>query len=137
MNIRKMNHSCLKAKNIDKTTDFYKNILGFKEAFTILDGNGKKNIVFLHIGKQDFLELSPAGENEDFNPQHAHMCYEVDDIHAAYVEMTAKGVPTESAVRKGKTLCEFFFIQDPDGNRVELMQAIPGSYQEKAYKDFQ
>ena len=49
----------------------------------------------------------------------SHMAFEVDDIDAAYTYMIGKGViPTAIQTRNDGQ--KAFYINDPDGNRIEL-----------------
>ena len=72
-----------------------------------------------------FLQL-PSGamvhiiENPDAPsaPSH-HTAFEVDDIDAAHVYMQSKGV-TPTAIQTRNDGQKAFYINDPDGNRIEI-----------------
>ena len=78
--------------------------------------------------------LNPPGEARDLPtnvPGAAHICFDVQDIHAAYREMSARGVrfkspPVEitSVANKGAW---GVYLTDPDGITLELRQP-PGDW---------
>lgn len=43
-------HYGVKVKDMDRSVDFYTNILGFEEAFRIHNDDGSLRILYLHIG---------------------------------------------------------------------------------------
>ena len=52
----------------------------------------------------------------------SHLAFAVDDIQAAYKKLSAAGAKTLNApvaVAPGRTVC---YLQDPDGNWLELME---------------
>ena len=60
-----------------------------------------------------------------------HLAVSVTDLAAARTEMEAAGVavgPMRELVRDGKPLARFFFIADPDGYRIEVLERA-GHYQ--------
>jgi hypothetical protein len=48
---------------------------------------------------------------------------QVDDIGAAYNELKSFAI---SEVRAGRTNIDYFFISDPDGNRIEIVRDARG-----------
>jgi catechol 2,3-dioxygenase-like lactoylglutathione lyase family enzyme len=90
-----VNHSAIKVKDIKKISEFYKNIIGFKEAFSVNNNSGEMIILVLHINRGVYLELA-YDQNADinYNPQHNHMFYE------EYKRMNVLGIPVENEVKK-------------------------------------
>src|SRR5258707_15800760 len=56
----RLNHVGIYAKDFDESMKFYTQTMGFKEAFTIRDANGKPTLAYLQITKDTFLEVAPA-----------------------------------------------------------------------------
>src|ERR1700754_245093 len=78
-------HVAIRVRSLDAARDFY-NKLGFEEAFTLADKDGKVNESFIKLNDRQFLELYPA--NPD-NPKQAsvgflHVCFEGDDLQAIH-----------------------------------------------------
>src|ERR1035438_2803809 len=56
----RLNHVGIYVKDFDESMRFYTQIMGFPEAFTIKDQNGKPTLAYLQINRDQFLELAPA-----------------------------------------------------------------------------
>ncbi|NLM77691.1 MAG: VOC family protein [Ruminococcaceae bacterium] len=136
--ITKIGHMALKVKDLEASCRFYMDVLGFQEAFKLYNDEGQVSICYLHIAAGQFIELFPNGQGtyayaaEAVGP--SHICYEVNDIEKALKHISEKGVPIDSPVKKGKSGCLQFWIKDPDGNRIELMELPVDSLQAKAKK---
>ncbi|GHV37955.1 hypothetical protein AGMMS49546_07340 [Spirochaetia bacterium] len=132
-------HSAIRARDLELTTAFYRDVLGLKEAFRMMkdDGSGVGTI-YLYIAPSQFLEIFADGI-EEFTPGpktigHAHICYEVDSIAAFQEEIRAKGAPIDIERKLGKSRCIQCWTHDPDGNRIEIMELPPESLQAQANK---
>jgi lactoylglutathione lyase len=118
-------HVALRIADIDRSLDFYVGKLGFAEMFR-LDRDGRLWIVYLRITDTQYLELFPGGDGErapgpnEIGPN--HFCLEVNDIDAAISELADKGVSLIQAKKKAVDGNNQAWIEDPDGNRIELMQ---------------
>ncbi len=58
-----------------------------------------------------------------------HLCLEVEDIHKAREAALANGLQPDTPVSRGGDRSLQFWLTDPDGNRIELMQYTPESKQ--------
>lgn len=138
--IKRIAHGAIRVKDIKKTVKFYRDIMGFKESFEVYDNDGAISLVYLYIAEGQFIEIFPNGEGEySYDPKavaFAHMCYEVDDIELALKEMRLRGAIIDGAVKAGRTGALQFWIYDPDGNRIEIVQLPPESMQAKANEKF-
>ena len=96
-------------------------------------------ITYLEVAPHQYLELfHPEGCTERFHfPLSAsdhigylHLALEVDDIHAAYEELKAKPeVKIISEPTMGIEGAWQFWLEDPDGNSIELMQYTDTAWQ--------
>ncbi len=124
-------HVALRVKDIDAILAFYRDTLGFAEMFR-MNRDGKLWIVYLRITDTQFIELFPDGVGEVPGREDVgltHVCWTVDDMDAALAELEARGVPLSTPLRRGNSGNLQAWITDPEGNRVELMQMSPESYQ--------
>jgi catechol 2,3-dioxygenase-like lactoylglutathione lyase family enzyme len=114
--------------DIEKMTAWYRDMLGFKVA---KDLGGR--LRFLENGNER-LELvytagSKPGEQRPFPPNstiqgYVQLTMEVPDLDAARAALVAKGV-TPSAITPIAPLgIRVFFMRDPEGNIVELVQKL-------------
>jgi len=130
-------HVAIRITDLERTLDFYCRGLGFREAFR-LDREGQPSpwIVYLQLAPGQFLELFPGGEGEA-PPRgraagHDHTCLEVDDMRATLRELAARGIPITGEPVQGTDHNWQYWLRDPDGNRIELMQIVPESPQAAA-----
>lgn len=116
-------------KNIDKSIDFYQNILGFKK---IADFNTPdRRIVFLQFADGQSIELFSGGtETVATNKEtigFAHTCLIVENMEELVCELKEKGVPFNGEPVYQEDGSGSFRILDPDGNEYECMQRGPNS----------
>lgn len=124
-------HVALRVRDIDAVLPFYRDILGFAEMFR-MHRDGKLWIVYLRITDTQFIELFPDGIGEVPGREDVgltHVCWTVDDMDAALAELEERGVRLSTPLRRGNSGNLQAWITDPEGNRVELMQMSPESYQ--------
>jgi lactoylglutathione lyase len=128
-------HAAIRVKDIGRTLDFYVGKLGFEEMFR-LDRDGKLWIVYLRITDEQFLEVFPDAIGERAPPREAnglnHICLTVADMDAALKRLTQADIPLAREKQMGVDGNWQAWIEDPDGNRIELMQMSPDGMQRKA-----
>ncbi len=136
MAITGIGHLAVVVSDMKKSSDFYTGILGFSRVFEIHDDQGNPWIVYFRIAKGQFIELfHPRGEaarDAQARVGFSHICYLVDDLKATEAEIIRRGGALEKPIKLGKDGNWQGWIRDPDGNRIELMQIMPGSPHEKA-----
>ena len=134
--IKGLGHTAIRTSDLEKSIEFYTETLGLKEAFRLNDADGKPFIVYIYVGPRQFIELFPNGTKEaQYTKEQiglVHICLEVDDVEAAYKELQGKQVPFDTGIVDGKAKCRQFWIHDPDGTPIELMELPPASLQAQA-----
>lgn len=129
-------HVAIKVTDLDRSLDFYINKLGFPEMLRLHKDDGSTWLVYLRITDEQYLEVFPGAENDrapgwDANGMN-HMCLAVEDIDAVVRRIEAAGIslllPLKLAVDGNRQA----WIEDPDGNRIELMEMDANSLQLKA-----
>jgi lactoylglutathione lyase len=130
-------HVAIRVKDVERTLAFYVEKLGFREMFR-LEREGKLWIVYLRITDTQFLEVFPDATGDRAPDREAnglnHVCLEVTDIDDAIAELDQAGVPIAREKQLGADGNLQAWIEDPDGNRIELMQMAAGSMQREAIK---
>jgi catechol 2,3-dioxygenase-like lactoylglutathione lyase family enzyme len=128
-------HAAFRVRDLERSIHFYCDLLGMQRAFDI-DRDGKPWITFVHLGGGQFLELFPEPDTaEDFSGNkgsYRHIQLEVDDLEQTIRNMEARGLPrTGTPPRQGRDGNWQYWLTDPDGNRLELMQMMPDSLHRK------
>ncbi len=121
-------HTMLRVGNLDRSLDFYTNVLGMRVLRKKDYPDGKFTLAF--VGYQDeadgaVLELTHNWETDhyDLGNAYGHIAIEVDDAYAACEKVKAKGgqvVREAGPMKHGATVIAF--VQDPDGYKIEFIQ---------------
>lgn len=131
--IRSLAHVAVRVSQLQPALDFYTGKLGLQEAFRLTRDDGTVWIVYLKLGNNTFIELFPGGNPESHAPGDAvgtnHFCIQVDDVNETVACLRDKGVEPTSGPSVGKDHAAQAWYQDPDGNRFEIHQYLPGALQ--------
>ncbi len=129
----RLNHVGIYVKDFDQSMRFYTQTMGFHEAFTIRDSNGKPVLAYLQITRDTFLELAPATAERPVGLSHIGIWPE--DLSATVATLRSRGV-TVADPRTGSTKTSITNVIDPNGVRLELVDFLAGSLPRKAIDDY-
>ena len=133
--IKGLTHVAILVTDIERSIDFYVNVLGLTEQFRLCNEQGKPHLVYIRIADGQFIELF-GGATGQHKPSPTagpvHLCLEVDDIQQAYVTVTSRGGKS----LHGKPTFEAdyawqFWTEDPDENPIEFHQFTDESLQKQ------
>ena len=131
-------HVALKVRDLDRSLDFYVNKLDFAEMMRLHKPEGGVWLVYLRITDDQYRELSPDGVGDRAPGRDAtavnHICLGVDDIDSVVAQIKQAGIKLTAEKKMGADYNYQAWIEDPDGNRIELMQMMPNSMQLEAIK---
>ncbi len=120
-------HSMIRVLDLDRSIDFYRNALKLDVAdkFDFDDFT----LVYLRNVEADFeLELTlNKGRSEPYElgDGYGHLAVVVDDARAEHARVAALGLgpaDVKEFHRDGALMARFFFIQDPDGYKIEVLE---------------
>jgi len=129
----KLIHTMIRVLEEERSVDFYRKAFGMevsrrldKETFTLVYMRGAETDqeIELTINK-DQSEPYTHGDG------YGHVAFVVDDLDAEHARFEAEGFSPRPLVefREGDELiARFFFVQDPDGYKIEVLQRH-GHYQ--------
>lgn len=123
----KMIHSMIRVLDEGRSLSFYGTAFGAEIAERIdLDGF---SLIYLKAGEGEFeLELTVNhGRSEPYviGDGYGHLAVAVDDLEAEHRRLSAAGLrpgDVKTLTRDGVTLARFFFLADPDGYKIEILQ---------------
>ena len=122
-------HTCFNTKNLDAIVTFYRDQLGLPVAFEFLRDDGTRFGVYFKLGRRTFLEFFTGNIGQRVDGQtYRHICLEVDDLPATVVTLRSRNVEV-SEPKLGTDHSWQAWITDPDGNRIELHDYTPQSWQ--------
>src|SRR5215510_3185087 len=88
-----LNHVAIAVENFDSAFAFYTQKMGFREAFTVRDANGKPNLAYVQVSRNTFIELQQANSNRP--PGLNHFGLHVENLKAAVDSLKQRGVTVE------------------------------------------
>jgi len=131
--ITSIGHVAVRVSDLEKALDFYQKVLGLPEIFRLKHDDGRPWLVYLKVGDDTFVELfpegGPRGEVQGNPVGYVHLCLHVDNMEETLAELAERGLDTSKGPSKGKDGNWQYWLADPDGNRIELMQIMPDSLQ--------
>jgi lactoylglutathione lyase len=139
--INGVGHVAIKVTDLDRSLDYYINKLGFAEMLRLHKDDGSVWLVYLRITDAQYLEVFPGAENDRAPGWNAngmnHMCLTVENIDDTLAQVAAAGLelllPLKTAIDGNRQA----WLEDPDGNRIELMEMAEDSLQLQAIRRLQ
>ena len=129
----RLNHVGIYAKNYDESMRFYTQVMGFREAFTIRDKEGKPTLSYLHINKDQFIEVAPSTAERPAGLSHAGIW--PLDLNGAVGALRQRGAKVDDP-RTGANRTAITNVMDPNGVRLEFLDFLPDSAPAKAMESF-
>lgn len=122
-------HTMLRVGNMERSVKFYTEVMGMKLLRTTDRPEQKYSLAFVGYGTEDahaVIELTYNYGVDSYDPGtgFGHIAIEVADAYKACADVKARGgvVSREAGpVKGGSTVIAF--VQDPDGYKIELIQA--------------
>jgi len=120
-------HTMIRVRDLDRSIDFYDKAFGLKVADRF-DFDGF-TLVYLRNDENDFeIELTwNEGREEPYShgTGYGHVAVCVDDVKAEHARFEAAGLAPNDVKefhRDGSLMARFFFVQDPDGYKIEVLE---------------
>lgn len=134
-------HVAIKVKDLDASLEFYRDRLGFPEMLRLENEDGSTWLVYLRITDDHYIEIFPGAESDRAPGWNAngvnHMCFIIDDLDATVARIVDAGIALTSEIKPGLDGNRQAWIEDPDGNRIELMEMAPDCLQYQAIRRLQ
>jgi lactoylglutathione lyase len=118
----------LRVGDLDRSIDFYTNVLGMQVLRRKDYPEGKFTLAFVGYGPESentVLELTHNWDTKsyDLGTGYGHVALEVDDAYAACAEVKKRGgkVTREAGPMKHGTTV-IAFVEDPDGYKIEFIE---------------
>lgn len=136
MEVKELGHLVLYVRDIDRSVHFYRDVLGWRQIVPAPDEDGRSPIAaFAAPSGRTHHELLLIEVGDDAAPQprgrHVglyHFGLKVgdsdDDLREALARLQDNGVRVVGA--SDHTVSHSLYIEDPDGNEIELYVDVPG-----------
>jgi lactoylglutathione lyase len=123
----KVIHSMVRVLDLDKSLRFYADVLNMHEAHRL--DFPEFALVYLRNAENDVeIELTlNKGQIEPYThgSGYGHIGVVVSDVAATHANLTAQGyacAAVKEFKRGDELLARFFFVQDPDGYKIEMLE---------------
>lgn len=123
----KLIHTMLRVLEEARSIQFYKDGFGLEIAkrldfdnFTLVYLSNSENSIELELTVNKSQDAA-----YDLGNGYGHLAFAVDDLSATHLQFTNAGYNPRDIVdfnHDGELLARFFFVQDPDGYEIEVMQ---------------
>lgn len=122
-------HTMLRVGNLEKSLQFYTDILGMQLLRQKDYPEGRFTLAFVGYGDEashSVLELTHNWDTQAYNlgEGYGHIAIEVNDVYTACDQIKSKGgevVREAGPMKHGNSILAF--VRDPDGYMVELLSA--------------
>jgi len=128
--IRQISHLGIAVRDLEESRDFYETVLGLNPSEPIIGGEGTIKASMIKVGEVH-LELLQPVRNEGVMAKFLekrgegfhHICYEVDDLHAAIASIKSEGIEVLGEPMDGvEGLSIFLHPRNTHGILTELVQ---------------
>jgi lactoylglutathione lyase len=122
--VKKLLHTRYRVEDLEKTVNFYKNVLGLEETRRHTSGRGSQLVFLKAPQSEEEIELCKFDESGPVvvGPDLTHLAFEVDDLERFAAEAKAKGYPLSDGPHKTSGGSVIAFIDAPEGYEIELIQ---------------
>jgi lactoylglutathione lyase len=149
-NITGLGHVAIKVNDVERAMAFYTKVLEFPEMLRLHHDDGSLFLIYLRITDDAYLEIFPNAETGRAPGVHAngvhHFCLTVDRLEPVLEKVVANGgqpfawrdgalQPCDTPqISHGLDGNRQSWLEDPDGNRIELMEMAEDSLQLQAIR---
>ncbi|MCW6700741.1 VOC family protein [Anaerococcus sp. NML200537] len=120
-------HTMIRVKGLDKSFKFYTEELGFRESRRKEFPEKKFDLVYLILPDSPEFELEltynyDQEEPYDLGTGYGHIAISHPDIISLREDFVAKGYEVTEIKGLRPDSNKYFFVEDPDGYRIEIIQ---------------
>ena len=121
-------HVMLRVRNLEKTIDFYQNVLGMNVLRKKEYSTGRFTLLFMGYedeSNETVLEFTYNWDSHDYEvgTGYGHIAIGVDDIYGVCDNIRSMGYTISrepGPMKHGSTILAF--VEDPDGYKIELLE---------------
>ena len=123
---KKMIHTCIRVKDLEKSVSFYEDVIGMEEVRRLDYPEYKFTLVYLALPGDTYeLELTYNYDQEepyDLGNGYGHIAIGVNDLEDTHEEYSQSGYDVTDLKELSDGAASYFFIKDPDGYKIEIVQ---------------
>ncbi len=128
--IKQISHLGMAVKDLEEAREFYRSVFKLESSDPIIGGDGSLKVSMVKIGEVLIELIEPIGNEgvmakflEKRGEGFHHICYEVDDIHAAVSSLKASGLDVLGEPKPGaEGMSVFLHPRGTHGVLVEFVE---------------
>ncbi len=122
--VRKLLHTRYRLNDLDRSVQFYKEILGLKEVKRHKSPRGSELVFLQTPGSEELIELCyfPSSGPVAVQPDLTHLAFEVESLEEFGQHLAAHGLKYSDGPTMKDNGGGFAFIDAPEGYEIELIQ---------------
>ncbi len=125
-------HTMIRVGDLDQSMKFYQDVFGLRETHRLeFDDFSLVYLRDVESGAEIELTWNKGQSEYTHGSGYGHAAFVVEDLDQQFnrlVDLKLSPAPIKEFKRNGVLLARFFFIQDPDGYKIEVLQR-GGHYQ--------
>ena len=125
LNLTQVGRVCVTVADTDRAIDFYVDSLGFEKVVDVPMGPGMRWVEVAIPGTPTTIALAPPPQGQDAGGVQTGICLDTADVDADHAALKAAGVDVDEEVsRYGDPVPPMFWLRDPDGNSLIVVQPL-------------
>ncbi|MBW4084056.1 VOC family protein [Paenibacillus sp. S150] len=129
MAVTKMEHIGIKVDNLERSLQFYQEVIGLNLQDILGEPGDEVRLAFLSFPGQASVEVELIERVFKELPQEgrvSHVAFTADDIEAEHRRIAGLGIPALTGISLLANGSRFFFFEGPDGEKLEFFESTRG-----------
>ena len=123
LNLTQVGRVCVTVSDTDRAIDFYVDTLGFEKVVDVPMGEGMRWVEVAVAGAPTTIALAPPPQGTEAGGSQTGICLDTSDVDADHATLKEAGVDVDESVsRYGDPVPPMFWLRDPDGNSLMIVQ---------------
>ena len=123
LNLTKVGRVCVTVSDTDRAIGFYVATLGFEKIVDIPMGPDMRWVEVALPGHETTIAIAPPPPGQSAGGSQTGIILDTSDVDADHASLKAAGVDVDDEVsRYGDPVPPMFWLRDPDGNSLAIVQ---------------
>ena len=123
LNLTQVGRVCITVADTDRAIDFYVDKLGFEKVVDVPMGPEQRWVEVAIAGTPTTIALAPPPQGQTAGSAQTGIILDTTDVDADHAALKAAGVDVDEEVtRYGDPVPPMFWLRDPDGNSLIVVQ---------------
>jgi catechol 2,3-dioxygenase-like lactoylglutathione lyase family enzyme len=123
LNLTQVGRVCITVADTDRAIDFYVDKLGFEKVVDVPMGEDMRWVEVAIAGTPTTIALAPPPQGQTAGGGETGICLDTNNVDADHAALKAAGVDVDEQVtRYGGPVPPMFWLRDPDGNSLIVVQ---------------